>query len=368
MKKNAKKRTNTLVALTSEKKRTVRLTDIAKQVGVAVSTVSRILNGAPNSVRVSEKTRELIFKTAVDLGYASHHIPIRYHKGIRSLMILSHNPGEIFYQQIISAVEMAVREKGYACYFSYTEGDPAKASDLIDAMAERFTAGCVIFQERDEVLSGKNKLKLKNLGIPCVLMDHHPVPCPDFVSTVELDNERAGYDIVEYLLKLGHSNFAFLGASTFSSCISRRKGVEQRLKEAELKLKETNYAVINACERFKLIKIFDSWKKSKEGFPTAIITANDDIGYAALNVLENNGIKVPDDVSIASFDDKVAMVSWGLDNVRTPLTSMRHPIELIGKTTAEILIDHIVNPVLKPARILLPGELMIRASTTYPKS
>ena len=359
---------NKLVAIKPSKGKSVRLTDIAQRVGVATSTVSRILNGTPNSVRVSEKTRENIFKTAAELGYASHHIPIRFHKGIRSLMILSHDPREIFYQQIISNVEKIVREKGYACYFSYTEANPKQAGDLIDAMGERFTAGCIIFQEVNEILSGKNKIKLRNLGIPTVLIDHHPIPCPDFVSTIELDNERAGYDIVEYLLKLGHSNFAFLGASKFSSCVARRKGVVERLNAAGLKLKKNNVAVVNASERYKLIELFNSWKKSKDTFPTAIVSANDDIGYAALNVLESQGISVPADVSIASFDDRVSMVPWGLDNVRTPLTSIRQPIELIGKTAGEVLINHIINSKLAPSHILIPGELMIRSSTAQPKN
>lgn len=364
MKKKTKQ--SKLVAVRPANGKSVRLTDIAREVGVAVSTVSRILNGTPNSVRVSDKTRQKVIEIASELGYASHHIPIRFHKGIRSLMILSHDPGEMFYQKIISAVEKTVREKGYACYFSYTEGDSKQASSLIDAMGERFTAGCIIFQEKDEVLSGKNRIKLENLGIPTVLIDHHPIPCPDFVSTIELDHERAGYDIASYLLKLGHCNFAFLSATNFSSCVERRKGVEKRLKEAGLNLKKQYVSMVNPYERYKLIEMFDSWKKSKVPFPTAIISVNDDIGYATLNVLESKGIKVPEDISIASFDDRVGMVLWGLDNVRIPLTSIRQPIELIGKTAGEVLIDHILNPELEPSHIRIPGELMIRASTAPP--
>ena len=173
MKKKIKKTKKKLVKIGSPKKKNVRLADIAKRVGVAVSTVSRILNGTPNNVKLTEKTKKEVLAVATELGYASYHIPIKHHKGVRSIMVVSYDPGEIFYQKIISAIERTLRSKGYACYFSYTESNAKQASELIDAMGERFTSGCVIFQSKNEAFAGKNEIKLKNLGIPCVVVDHH---------------------------------------------------------------------------------------------------------------------------------------------------------------------------------------------------
>ncbi len=357
-----------LVAVQPAKGKTVRLADIAERVGVAVSTVSRILNGTPNSVRVTDKTRKRVLDTAAELGYASHHIPVKLHKGVRSLMILSHEPGETFYQKIISAVERTVRTQGYACYFGYTEGDPDQAGEFIDSMAERFTAGCIVFQRRDEAFAGGNGTKLENLGIPCVLVDHHPLPCPSFVSTVELDNEQAGYDVASHLLQLGHRHFAFLNELSLSSCVERRTGIERRLAEAGLELDEQFVATVSPHERFQLFDAFDSWASNGRPFPTAIITVNDLVGYAALNVLEGRGLCVPEDVSIASFDDRAGLVPWGVDNVRIPLTSLRQPIEFIGRAAGGELIRRIRDPLLEPAHIRMPGDLMIRGSTAAPKA
>lgn len=348
-------------------KKNVKLIDIANRVGVAISTVSRVLNGAPSSIRVTGKTKSEILRVASELGYASHHIPAKYHKGVRSVMVISHDPGEIFYQKIICSMESTLRSKGYACYFSYTEADPQQASDLIDEMGERFISGCVIFQEEKELFTEKNELKLRNLGVPCVLIDRHPIPCPDFISTVELDHETAGYDAASHLLRLGHSQFAFLNVpNLLSSCIERQKGVKKCLEEAGLKLNPKFIARINPEARFKLFEQFSSWANKDKDFPTAIVAVHDELAYAALNVLENMGFNIPNDVSIVGFDDRAAMVPWGLDNVRTPLTSIHQPIESIGIAAGNELIARINFPEREPEHIRLKGELMIRKSTASP--
>ncbi len=367
MKKKIKKTKKKLVKIGSPKKKNVRLADIAKRVGVAVSTVSRILNGTPNNVKLTEKTKKEVLAVATELGYASYHIPIKHHKGVRSIMVVSYDPGEIFYQKIISAIERTLRSKGYACYFSYTESNSKQASELIDAMGERFTSGCVIFQSKNEAFAGKNEIKLKNLGIPCVVVDHHPEPCPSFISTVELDHKRAGYDIVSHLLRLGHRNFAFLSIPSSSSCPERRKGIEMRLAEAGLKLNPKFVAKVDYEARFKLFDIFNSWGAKSKSFPTAIITVHDILGYATLNVLENMGFNVPEDISIASFDDRVEMIPWVHDNIKIPLTSLRQPIEAIGKAAGNELITRINDTKRKPEHIRLKGELIIRGSTAKPK-
>ncbi len=367
MDKKTKKTKKKLMKISSSNKKNVRLIDIAERVGVAVSTVSRVLSGAPNNVKLTDKTKKKVLAVATELGYASFHIPIKHHKGIRSIMVVSYDPGEIFYQKIISAIERMLRSKGYACYFSYTEGNPKQASELIDAMGERFTSGCVVFQREDEVFSKYNKLKLKNLGIPCVVVDHHPEPCPTFVSTVELDHERAGYDVASYLLRLGHRDIAFLESPSSSSCPERKKGVEKRLAEAGLELNPKFIAEVDYQARFKLFDIFKSWRQKKEFFPTAIVAVHDLIGYAALNVLENMGFSIPEDVSIASFDDRVEMVPWVHENIKIPLTSIRQPIEAIGKAAGNELIARINNTERVPEHIRLKGELIIRNSTAKPK-
>jgi len=363
-----KKSTKNLVKILSPKKKKVGLIDIANRVGVGVSTVSRILNGTPNSIKVTEKTRKMVLDIATDLGYASHHIPAKHHKGVRSIMVISHDPGEIFYQKIISSIERTLRSKGYACYFSYTEADPKQTGELIDAMGERFTSGCVIFQKENEAFTEENEFKLKNLGIPCVVIDRHPKPRPSFISTVELDHEHAGYDVASHLLHLGHRIFAFLSVpGSLSSCRERRRGVEKSLAEAGLKLDPRHVVIIKPEARFQFFDTFDSWASKGKTFPTAIIAVHDELGYAALNVLENMGFSIPKDISIAGFDDRVEMVPWGLDNVRTPLTSIRQPIESIGIAAGNELIARIKDSDRLPEHLRLKGELMIRSSTSKPK-
>ncbi len=302
----------------------------------------------------------------MELGYITHKIPVKYHKGVRSIMIISHVPDEIFYQKIISSIERALRSKGYICYFSYTDSDPKQASELIDSMGKNFASGCLIFQNVDEVFAGKNKTKLEKLKIPCVVVDHHPIPCPSFISTIELDHEQAGYDITSHLLRLGHRRFAFLGVTNSSSCPERRKGIEKKLTEKGLKLDPKFVVNIDSEPHIQLSDRFSFWTSNEKNFPTAIIAVNDLIGYAALNILENMRFSVPGDVSIASFDDRVEMIPWCSDNLKLSLTSVRQPIAAIGKEAGSELIARINHPHRMPKHVRLKGKLIIRDSTAKP--
>ena len=140
-----------------------------------------------------------------------------------------------------------------------------------------------------------------------------------------------------------------------------------RLAEAGLKLDPYFVAEVSHEVRFQFFEAFDSWTKKGKKFPTAIITAHDLLGYAALNVLESKGFRIPEDISIASFDDRVEMIPWGLDNIRIPLTSIRQPIEAIGLAAGNELISRINDLDHEPEQIRLKGELIIRNSTAKPK-
>ena len=151
-----------------------------------------------------------------------------------------------------------------------------------------------------------------------------------------------------------------------SSCIERQEGVQKCLTEAGLSLDSKYIAKVSPEARYKLLEYFSSWATKRKDFPTAIIAVHDELGYAALNILESMGIKVPEDVSIVGFDDRVAMVPWGLDNVKLPLTSIRQPIESIGIAAGNELIERINYPDRAPEHIRLKGELMVRNSTATP--
>jgi len=327
--------------------------------------IKKITKNKKKLVNISSSS-SMVLDAAMELGYVTHKIPVKYHKGVRSIMVISHYPGEIFYQKIISAIERNMRSKGYACYFNYTESNPEQAGELIDIMENHLISGCLIFQNENEVFIGKNESKLEKLGIPCVVIDHHPLPCPSFVSTVELDHEQAGYDIASHLLHLGHRRFAFLGVPKSSSCPERRKGIEKKLAELGLKLNPDFIVDVDYEPQIQLSDYFLSWLSKEKKLPTAIIAVHDLIGYAAASVLENMGFSVPKDVSIASFDDRIEMIPWCLDNLKLSLTSVRQPIEAIGQEAGNELIARINQPQRKPEHIRLKGELIIRDSTAKP--
>ena len=201
--------------------------------------------------------------------------------------------------------------------------------------------------------------KIQDRKIPFVLAsdlnDEKSVP-KDIYSVVNNDKEGT-YIAVKYLLSLGHREIAmFTGCKNMFVWEERRKGYEKALNEYGVSVQE-DYIV--ECKTDTSEEGYDAISKlfKKHNLPTAIFAGNDRYALGAYRLLNEKGLRIPDDISIIGFDD--------LDfakELMPPLTTIRANMEEIGRLAFRNLLNQISNSHKKPRREVLPTKLIERSS------
>jgi LacI family transcriptional regulator len=193
--------------------------------------------------------------------------------------------------------------------------------------------------------------------VPLVLVDRFlPGQQADMVTTA---NEVGAEDIVHHLIELGHRRIAFIGSGGLSSVDDRLRGYRQTLRRKGLTIDE-------AWLQSDQLAGADSGRRAThllldlppDRRPTAIFGANDVIGVTVAMVARDRGLRVPQDLSVAGFDDIVPTIDhepW--------LTTYAQPTRRIGQQAARLLMQRIANPGGSSVTLLLEGKLVIRNST-----
>ncbi len=327
----------------------ITIKDIAKMAKVAPSTVSRALN---NKGRMSSATRERILRLARELGYHPNinakglatnrtgNIGIIIHKRHKPL------PGSFydFYGTIIIGVEEEAGNRGYNFIFSSVDSEPV----VPRCVRERRVDGLIIMGcdiSRDLIL------KLKDDGVPLVLVDHHI----EGVDSVAVDNTGGAYKAVEYLIELGHREIGFIAERlTDLSFEERFEGYRLALKERGL-----HYDPALVAEGFKRPDHgYVAMKKLLErATPSAVFAANDSTAVGAIRALKEEGFRVPEDIAVVGFDD------GGLASQAVPpLTTVRVYREKMASAAAKRLVELIEDPDQSPVHLTLPTKLIVRES------
>lgn len=186
--------------------------------------------------------------------------------------------------------------------------------------------------------------------------------------SVRMDDYRAAYDLTKYLISLGHERIGFIkGHPRLIASEHRFQGYCDALKQANLKIDKEiikqgyfSHESGEVCGQALL--------KSAASRPSAIFASNDDMAAATIDVAHKLHIKVPNEVSIAGFDDTtIASLSW------PPLTTVRQPIAQMGETAVELLFKHLdperqISPEAGKNHITLDFEIIVRKSTAQPGS
>lgn len=192
--------------------------------------------------------------------------------------------------------------------------------------------------------------------VPVVLVDRLlPGQQTDLVATA---NELGAEDVVQHLVDLGHRRIAFIGSGGLSSVDDRLRGFRHAMRRTGLAIDKAwlqcDKAAGADCGRLAAGALLDL---PVERRPTAIFAANDVIGETVTMVARDRGLRVPQDLSVAGFDDVVTVD-------REPwLTTYAQPKRRIGQQAARLLMHRIANPCASPVTLLLEGELVRRRST-----
>jgi DNA-binding LacI/PurR family transcriptional regulator len=335
----------------------VRLKDIAAQAGVSVMTVSKSLRGASD---ISANTKSRVKVLAQQMGY----MPDSMAQGLRNRttkllgLVLSNVTNPIF-ARTVSAIEEGAHEWGYDLILAHSLNVPEREEACIRRLLSRRVDGLFIFPVYRLAPTAAIYEELWQRQTPTVILGQRAPFCAQFFN-VETDDQNGSYLMTRHLLELGHKRIAFLSGTSGSPWAHERlEGYWRALREAALepddRLVFTAGATIEDGEKAAVQMINES------ATMTAVQAASDLVAVGAANVFLNQGLKIPEDLSVAGFGN--IMMS---QHYRVPLTTVRQPKLRLGLAAIDSMQKLRRGEQPEPKR--LPAEIIVRASTARPKA
>ena len=320
----------------------VTIKDIARLCNVSIATVSRVINNKPDGV--GEKTVEHIRKVIHDMDYQPSSIA-------RSMITKrSHTIGLVipdirnpFFSELARGVEDVCNGVSFGCFLCNTDGSIEKENEYIRLLRGRVVDG-VLFTTQNNIEFNEAFFDFQKAHYPFCLIERYITEMPS-VPGVYVDNLKGAYDMTDFIIKKGHRKVAFIsGPLSTSNARLRRDGYLQAMRDNGLEVDDS--LVVEGNYRFS--GGYAAAKKLAEGRRptfTALFASNDLMALGAYKYLEEQGYQIPQDISIAGFDN-IAYPPV----LRPKLTTIEIPAYELGKRAAQMLFQLIRGETLEEPR------------------
>lgn len=330
--------------------------DIAKRLGLSISTVSRALSGNEN---IKKETKELILKTAHQLNYRSNPIGLSLKYGVTNTIgVLVPEMITPFASEVILGIQETLNHKDYKVIIAQSNEDPEKERENLHLM-ENFMVDGIIVCPCDYKANKSDYQRLQSNGIPIVFYDRIPFEL-DFPNVV-VDDYRESFFMIEHLIRSGRNKIVYIqGPANIYNTVERARGYKGAL--SKFKIPYDDRLVIKTGMTFDDGRIAaEKLLKSNVAFD-AIFTFTETLALGTMNFLKSNQIKIPNEVAVASFSGTV------LSTVVYPqLTSVEQPKREMGQAAANLILEKIDNPSVLNKKILLSSKIELRSSTEIKK-
>ncbi|MBE0652939.1 MAG: LacI family DNA-binding transcriptional regulator [Bacteroidales bacterium] len=335
------------------KSHNVTIKDVARELGVSPSTVSRALKDHPDiSPETKRQVRELVEK----LKYKPNAVALSLRNRKTNIIgVIVPQMVHHFFSSVISGIEEAAMASGYnVMIFQSNEDYDREVLNVQSLLSSRVDGALVSISKTSRKFA--HFRELMDNDVPLVLFDR---VCDDLeTDKVIVDDFNGAFNAVEHLIKTGCRRIAHFSAPQHLLIgYQRQRGYITALEKNGIKVDD---ALIVKCDTFEEALEITPKIMALPDPPDAIFAVNDMTATGILRVLKKMNLRIPEDVSIAGFTD--GLVSTVTD---PPLTTVsQHGFEL-GKKAAEILLDRIRSGVeLKnPVTEVIPTELVVREST-----
>jgi LacI family transcriptional regulator len=306
----------------------VRLKDIAAQAGVSVMTVSKVMRDAPD---ISAATKARIKVMAQRMGY----VPDTMAQGLRTRttkllgLVISTATNPIF-SRILLALEERAHELGYDLILAQHLLNTEREDGIIRRLLSRRVDGLFLSPVYRLAPNASAYEEIRLRGTPTVVLGHPAPFCSGFPS-VETEDLRASMTMTQHLLEQGHRRIAFFAGPAASPAAQERlEGYRRALREANVEPDDRLVFVAgNSIEDGQKTAL---QMLNEDAHPTAIQGFNDLVAIGAANVLLNQGLKIPDDISITGFGNTLLA-----EHFRVALTTMRQPKFRLGVAAMEMM-------------------------------
>ncbi len=336
----------------SERKRKPSMRNVAERAGVSVSAVSLVVRNQPG---VSDETRERVWATIRELGYAVAESQGDSRPPVVGLLIeRSALPAimDMFYGEVIGGFQIEAQRLGYQVRLHMFDRAQERFDRTYADMAEA-VQGLVIANDGDithEMVAQAQSDRLPMVLIESYLPGKH-LPC------VIGDNFTAGYTVTRHLLEQGYATLGILrGPDKYSSLTDRYRGCLAALAEAGILLPpEWLPEPVGGHYQRGYIQMRDILKQPR--LPRAVVAVHDKIAIGAIEAIREAGLRIPEDLAIVGIDDVADSA-----HTRPPLTSYRIPRAEMGVLAMQLLHRQINAESIIPVKSLVYGELVVRAS------
>ncbi|HEX7737646.1 MAG TPA: LacI family DNA-binding transcriptional regulator [Ktedonobacteraceae bacterium] len=329
--------------------RDITIFDVADEAGVSYSTVSRVVNNKSN---VNPETRERVLRAMAQLGYVGN-IPARSLAGgsARVVGLLVDHLNTSYMGEIIRGIDEALEANNYNLMLYTTHQRKTKESAYVTKLTRNLADGLLLILPRNE------KAYIDTLyqrRFPHVLIDYQGSnqQAPSVITT----NQQGAYDATSYFIASGHRRIGFITGHMELGCSRERLlGYQAALKDHGIALDpqlvcegDFTQPLGYQCTRQLL---------SLPLPPSALFASNDVMAFGAMEAAREHGLQLPRDLSIIGFDDIPQAA-----HTHPALSTVRQPLEEMGRSATNLLLKYIENPLAEIERIELPTQLIIRES------
>ncbi len=332
--------------------------DIARQLGIAPSTVSRAMTDAYG---VKEETKKIVRETAEKMNYSVNR-QARNLVTRRSNLIGFMIPdiSDSFFSKSAYGVEEVLRNSKYEMVNTNVQRDPVNICKFLRRAEEYCYAGAFV---TIDVWTDAVKEQIRSMRIPVIsLRRETPPDMEDVLPFVDSDHIAGTESSVNHLLQLGHRKIGYIGFDTPVGNL-RAEAFRSIAKKKDLDFIEVgNLSYHNA--NIRLSAGYSSAQRLLDACPeiTAICAGDDQLAIGALQYLQENQYRVPEDISLIGYDDRDIAQLFCIQ-----LTTVRQQLYEIGQYAGRMMLERILDPERPVSSIRIPTTLKIRRTTAMAK-
>jgi len=327
--------------------------DIARQLGISKSTVSRALRGQTD---IHPGTRQAILDVAHELDYQPNQLAYSLAKSkTNTIGVLIPELVSSFFPKVLVSIQQSLRQAGYNVLICQSDESYETEVDNARILLANRVDGLIVSHTK-ETRNFEHLKIFQRKGIPVVFFNR---VCEDMVvPNVTVDDYRGAFEAVEHLIQNGYQRIAHLsGPDTLPNSRNRLNGYRHALRQYNIPLDPD--LIISYDLTLTKVNIYINHLLNLPQPPDALFAMNDPTAIEALKVCRSRGVRVPHDLAIVGFSNDPASPL-----IEPSLTTVAQPTSDIGYHAVRLLLNQLTGQVESiPESVILPAELLIRSST-----
>jgi DNA-binding LacI/PurR family transcriptional regulator len=333
----------------------VTIKDIAKELGISPSTVSKALKGHHD---ISSSTKQSVRDLAEKWNYKPDQVALSLKSGLsKTIGVIVPEIVHYFFSTVISGIEDLAYDSGYHVMFCQSSELYAREVKAVETLLSNRVDGILVSVSKVTYNFDHFKKILDN-GIPLVFFDRI---CEDIdTDRVVVDDEIGAYEAVKHLIEIGCKNIIHLsGPPNLLIGKSRKDGYLRALKEYNMPFNENNIIECNTMEEASLIV---PELLNRDDKPDGIFAVNDLTAASAMRIALDRGFSVPEDIAVVGF------TSGLISDITNPtLTSVEQHGYLVGREAIRLLIDRLEKKEDFPSQTKIIKTELVKKGSTFRK-